>query len=60
MINELLESKKFWMMVVGLVIIATNRYGLELDADQLFGVALTIVGYLTGQGLADFSKEKQP
>jgi hypothetical protein len=54
---SVIYSRKFWAAVVGLVIITTNHYGLGLDEDQLLGVVLTIVAYITGQGLADFGKE---
>ena len=60
MVNELFNSKKFWVALVGLIIVITNHYGLTLDSDQLLGVVLVVVGYLTGQGLADFGKEKKP
>lgn len=52
----LLTSKKAIAAVVGVILVLTNRIGLQLPEEQLTAVITPIVAYIVGQGLADFGK----
>lgn len=54
---DLHKSKKFQMAIVGIVIVITSHYGLELDEGSLTKIIGIIIAYIAGQGLADFGKE---
>ncbi|MEM7344587.1 MAG: hypothetical protein AAF485_10115 [Chloroflexota bacterium] len=54
---KIFYSKKFWMAVIGVVVVAAADYGLELDAEQIYAIAGLFGSYVVGQGLADFGKE---
>ena len=54
----LATSKKAIATVVGVILVLTNRIGLQLPEEQLTAVITPIVAYIVGQGLADFGKEK--
>jgi len=53
----LLSSKKFQVTVAGIIIIITNRYGLDLDEDNITKIIGLIGAYVISQGAADFGKE---
>lgn len=54
--KELLTSKKFIVMVCGLILAIAAKYGLNLDPDMIYQIVFIIAAYLGGQGLADFGK----
>lgn len=56
-VMKIFYSKKFWMAVIGVVVVAAADYGLELDAEQIYAIAGLFGSYVVGQGLADFGKE---
>jgi hypothetical protein len=53
---ELLTSKKALAAVAGVIIAATNRYGLQLPEEAVNQILAAVVAYVIGQGLADFGK----
>lgn len=55
---ELLKSKKFQALVVGLLVLLVQQYIPGLDEAKTTEVVALIVAYIIGQGLADFGKEK--
>lgn len=50
-----IQSRKFWAAVVGLVLLGLDAFHLalpfELSAEQLIGIAVTIGGYIAGVAL---------
>lgn len=56
LVGEILTSKKAIATVVGVLIIATNRIGLNLPEDAVTQIVAAIAAYVVSQGLADFSK----
>lgn len=57
--SEILRSKKFQVMVVGLLVIVLVSVipalkDVEENLTEIIGI---FVAYIVGQGLADFSKE---
>ena len=57
-IKGILQSKKFWEALIGLVIIIVGKLQFDLDENAIWCIA-GIVGILIGaQGLADIGKEK--
>lgn len=57
-LKEYFISKKFWMMVIGLIISALVAAVPDLEQYQevLPEIIWVIVAYIIGQGLADFGK----
>ena len=51
-----LTSKKAIAAVVGVILVASNRIGLQLPETELTAVVSTVVAYVVSQGLADFGK----
>lgn len=60
-LKKLFTSKKFWMMIIGIVmtIAITAAPALEQHQEQLSETIWLFVAYLIGQGLADFGKEAE-
>lgn len=57
MISALFSSKKFLVMLAGVVLAIANKLGLDLDP-ELVNQILALVGvYIVGQGIADRGKE---
>ena len=57
---ELLTSKKAIATLAGVLIVATNRIGLQLPEDAVTQIIGAIAAYVVGQGLADFGKNAVP
>ena len=53
---EILTSKKALATFAGVLIVATNRLGLQLSEDAVTQIIGAIAAYVVGQGLADFGK----
>ena len=54
---KLLKSKKFQVAIAGIVAIIDTNYFPNIDQAELAGIVVIILGYLLGQGMADFGKE---
>lgn len=53
---ELFASKKFLMMLTGIIVAVGAKYGLQLDAD-LVNLIIGLIGvFILGQGIADNGK----
>ncbi len=61
-LKQLFTSKKFWVMVGGLVaiIVVAAVPSLEQYQDSIPNMVWTVVAYLIAQGFADFGKNHQP
>jgi len=62
-LTEQLKSKKFRAMLIGIGILLASQLGVDEEtAKQLIpmlaGVAVVVVAYIGGQGLADMGKAK--
>ncbi len=60
LITELLTSKKVLATIAGVLIVATNRIGLQLPEDAVTQIIGAIAAYVVSQGLADFGKNALP
>jgi len=57
-LKSLLESKKFWVLVIGIAVVVLNRVmDLGLTGDDLALIAGADIAALVGIGMADFGKE---
>ena len=54
---DLLTSKKFLAMVVGIIMSIATKYGLNIPEDLVNQLVALIVTYVVGQGIADSGKE---
>ena len=57
----LLQSRKFWASVVGLVMVFVSHYvpDFPIPEDQILGLVLVIVSYILGTALEDGLARKQ-
>jgi hypothetical protein len=55
-VSEILTSKKAIATITGVLIVATNRIGLQLPEEAVTQIVAAIAAYVVSQGLADFSK----
>lgn len=55
--KQLIRSKKFWVALVGLLLVVLQQAGVPLEDGALEQIVQVIMAYLVGQGLADFGKE---
>ena len=53
---EIVTSKKAIATLAGVVLVATNRFGLQLPEDAVTQIIGAIAAYVVSQGLADFGK----
>lgn len=53
---EIVTSKKAIATLAGVVLVATNRFGLQLPEDAVTQIIGAIAAYALSQGLADFGK----
>ena len=53
---EIVTSKKAIATRAGVVLVATNRFGLQLPEDAVTQIIGAIAAYVVSQGLADFGK----
>jgi hypothetical protein len=56
LLSEILASKKALATIAGVLVVATNRIGLNLPEDAVTQIVAAIAAYVVSQGLADFSK----
>jgi len=56
MLGEVLTSKKAIATIAGVLIVASNRIGLQLPEDAITQIIGAIAAYVVSQGLADFGK----
>lgn len=55
---DLLKSKKFQALLVGLIVLLLQQWIPGINETQATEVVALIVAYIIGQGLADLGKEK--
>ena len=56
LLAEVLTSKKALATIAGVLVVATNRIGLNLPEEAVTQIVAAIAAYVVSQGLADFSK----
>jgi hypothetical protein len=56
LVAELLTSKKAIATLAGVLIVASNRIGLQLPEEAITQIIGAIAAYVVSQGLADFGK----
>jgi len=56
-IGELFSSKKFLMMLIGVIVWFAGRYGINLDPATLYPPLALIATAIFGQAIADHGKE---
>ena len=56
LLAEVLTSKKAIATMAGVLIVATNKIGLNLPEEAVTQIVAAIAAYVVSQGLADFSK----
>jgi len=48
-VKALLKSRRFWVSAVGLVgVCSSELFGVELDTEQIVGVATIVVAWVIG------------
>lgn len=58
-LKSAIESKKFIAFLGGLIVVLLSQIGImEVDPTTLERIVQLDIGYLLGQGIADFGKEK--
>jgi len=60
LIGEVLTSKKAIATIAGVLIVASNRIGLQLPEEAITQIIGAIAAYVVGQGLADLGKNAAP
>jgi uncharacterized protein involved in cysteine biosynthesis len=55
---DILKSKKFQALLVGLIVVIVQQYIPGLDETKALEVVGLISAYILGQGFADWGKEK--
>ena len=56
LLSEVLTSKKAIATIAGVLIVSTNRIGLQLPEEAVTQIVGAIAAYVVSQGLADFGK----
>ena len=56
LLAEILTSKKAIATIAGVLLVATNKIGLNLPEEAVTQIVAAIAAYVVSQGLADFSK----
>jgi len=56
MLADVLTSKKAIATLAGVLVVATNRIGLQLPEEAVTQIVAAIAAYVVSQGLADFGK----
>lgn len=57
--KELADSKKFIVFLVTVILVLSNRFGLNLETEAVQKVVYLAVAYLVGQGIADVANGKK-
>ena len=55
---DLLKSKKFQVLIIGLVVTVGGKLGFDLDTETITAIVGLVASYIVGQGVADHGKEK--
>ena len=53
---EVLTSKKAIATIAGVLLVITNKIGLQLPEEAVTQIVAAIAAYVVSQGLADFGK----
>jgi hypothetical protein len=53
---EVLTSKKAIATIAGVLLVMTNKIGLQLPEEAVTQIVAAIAAYVVSQGLADFGK----
>ena len=53
---EILTSKKAIATIAGVLLVMTNKIGLQLPEEAVTQIVAAIAAYVVSQGLADFGK----
>ena len=53
---SLFKSKKFLMAIAGVVAVVVSHL-FNIGEDAIMKVLVVVIGYILGQGIADFGKE---
>jgi hypothetical protein len=56
LLAEILTSKKAIATIAGVLLVATNKIGLNLPEEAVTQIVAAIAAYVVSQGLADFGK----
>jgi hypothetical protein len=59
LIGEVLTSKKAIATIAGVLIVASNKIGLQLPEEAITQIIGAIAAYVVSQGLADFGKSSK-
>jgi hypothetical protein len=57
-IKDLFASKKFVVMLVGIIGYVLSRFGFDVSAEKIEPIIAVIAAYLVGQGIADVGARK--
>jgi len=57
LLRELLTSKKFVAMLVGIITVVVTKIGWDIDHDTISQIVALVASYIVGQGFADKGKE---
>lgn len=57
-LKDMFSSKKFLVMLAGIIVMAADKLGLNLDPDFVNKLLGLMAMYILGQGIADHGKEK--
>ena len=55
---EVLTSKKAIATIAGVLLVMTNKIGLQLPEEAVTQIVAAIAAYVVSQGFADFGKSK--
>lgn len=51
LLGGLLESRRFWAAVIGIIVVITEEFGLPITEDQVTFIVMLIVGWIVGDSL---------
>lgn len=57
-LRDMLSSKKFIAMLVGIVVTLTAKVGFDIDDETATMIVGLVASYVLGQGIADNGKSK--
>lgn len=58
-IPDQLKSRKLWITIIaGAAVTFAQKFGIELDTDQLISLGLMVAAYVGGQSVVDKQKVK--
>jgi len=60
-LRDTFGSRKWSAMAIAVVLMVFGKsLGVELNEDQIIGVATVVAGYLVGQGIVDAKQNDKP